>query len=129
MSINNITYLNQFIENRLFIFNNPIVTRFHFNDYIEVSLFLNQLEIDKVYVVTFDFVISWIQYDEDSPVINLSKPILITRNSNPRLISNFITSRIRLACDNYYLDENIIDMLIEQDGPGVIVKYNQINLL
>jgi len=128
MSINNITYLDQFIDNKLFIFNNPIVTRFHFNDYIDVSLFLRDLENDKAYVVTFDFVLSWLQYDEDSPVINLSKPILVTRNSNPRLISNFILNRISLACDNYYLAEEIMDMLIKPDGPGVIVKYNQINL-
>jgi hypothetical protein len=58
MSINNITYLDQFIDNKLFIFNNPIVTRFHFNDYIDVSLFLRDLENDKAYAVTFDFVLS-----------------------------------------------------------------------
>jgi hypothetical protein len=86
------------------------------------------ISLDKVYVLTFDFIISWLQFEEDNPVINLTKPILITRNSNPRLISNFLNSRIKLACDNYYLDENIMEMLIDPDGPGVIFKYNKINL-
>jgi hypothetical protein len=38
---------------------------------------------------------SWFTYEEDSPVISLSKPILITKNSNPRLISNFIKNQVR----------------------------------
>jgi hypothetical protein len=124
MSIKNITYLDQILENRLFIFNNPSIEWLHFSDYIEIKSFLDSLEIDKTYVITFDFIISWLSYDEDSPVINLSKPILITKNSNPRLIADFIKSRIILACDNYYLDDSIID----KDGLGVIVKYDQINL-
>jgi hypothetical protein len=32
------------------------------------------------------------------------------------------------SCDNYYLDESIMDRMIDKDGPGVIVKYNEINL-
>jgi hypothetical protein len=124
MSIKNITYLDQILENRLFIFNNPSIEWLHFSDYIEIKSFLDSLEIDKTYVITFDFIISWLSYDEDSPVINLSKPILITKNSNPRLIADFIKSRIILACENYYLDDSIID----KDGLGVIVKYDQINL-
>jgi hypothetical protein len=71
---------------------------------------------------------SWFIYEEDSPVISLSKPILISKNSNPRLISNFINNQVRLACDNYYLDESKMDMMIDKDGPGVIVKYNEINI-
>jgi hypothetical protein len=90
MSIKNITYLDQILENRLFIFNNLSIEWLHFSDYIEIKSFLDSLEIDKTYVITFDFIISWLSYDEDSPVINLSKPILITKNSNPRLIADFI---------------------------------------
>ena len=128
MSINKITYLQQILPNRLFIFNNPSITRFYFNDYIEITHFLNELEIDKTYVITFDFVISWFLYEEDSPVINLNKPILITRNSNPKLISDFLISNVSLAIDNYYLNEDIMNMLSDPDGPGVIAKYDQINL-
>jgi hypothetical protein len=128
MTISNITYLDQLQTNRLFLFSNPSITRFYFQDYLELKQFLNNLEVDKTYIITFDFIMSWLLFEEDSPVISLSKPILITKNSNPRLISDFIKQQIRLACDNYYLDESIMDMMIDQDGPGIIVKYNQINL-
>jgi hypothetical protein len=70
-------------------------------------------------------------FEEDSPVLNLSKPILVTKNSNPRLISNFIKDRIRLACDTYYLDDTILEMIEcsdNSDKPGVIIKYNEINI-
>jgi len=128
MTIDNITYLDQLHPNKLFVFSNPIISRFYFNDYLEVKHFLNTLEVDKTYVITFEFILSLLLFEEDSPVLILSKPILITKNSNPRIISNFIKNQVRIACDNYYLDENIMDMMIDQDGPGVIVKYNQINL-
>jgi len=98
-------------------------------DLNETSDFLNHLDDNKVYIVTLDFIISWLQYEEDSPVINLSKPILITKDSNPSLISDFIQSRIKLACDNYYLDDDIMDMLIDKNGPGVIIKYSEFRIL
>jgi hypothetical protein len=100
----------------------------YFNDYIEIAQFLSKLEIDKVYVVTFNFIISWLLYKEEGPIINLSKPILITKNSNPRLISKFLKSRIKSFCDSYYLDPNILEMMIQEDGPGVLIKYREITL-
>lgn len=108
MSIKNITYLDTILPNNLFIFNNSSKTRLFFNDYVETTQFLNGLEHDKVYVLTFDLVVSWLLYEEDSPSLNLSKPILVTRNSNPRLIVNFIKDRIRIACNSCYLDDTIV---------------------
>jgi len=131
MTITNITYLDQFYPHNLAIFNNPSINRLYFNDYIEITQFLRSLEPDKIYVLTFDFVVSWLMFEEDSPVLNLSKPILVTKNSNPRLISNFIKDRIRLACDTYYLDDTILEMIEcsdNSDKPGVIIKYNEINI-
>lgn len=87
MSINKITYLSSIYPHGILFFNNPKVTRFYFSDYLDVKLFLNSLKIDKTYVISFDFIVNWLSYDEYSPVITLSKPILITKNSNPRLIS------------------------------------------
>lgn len=128
MSISNITFLEQIIPNNFFISNNSKIHRCVFTDSIDISLFLRELEIDKTYVITFELILSWNQYEEDSPVITLSKPVLITKNSNPRLLSNFVLKQINLACDNYFLDENIMEMLIDADGPGVLIKYNPINL-
>jgi hypothetical protein len=65
-------------------------------------------------------------FEEDSPVLNLFKPILVTRNSNPRLITNFIKDRIILACDTYYLEDTVLEMIEcsdYSDKPGVIIKY------
>jgi hypothetical protein len=95
MSISKITFLHEIIPNDIFILNNPYVNRLYFNDTIEINQFLNELKNDTVYVVTLEFVYSWLLYEEDGPIINLTKPILITKNSNPRVISNFIKNRIK----------------------------------
>jgi len=70
-------------------------------------------------------------YEEDSPVLILSKPILITKNSNPKLIANFIRNRIIIALDRYYLDHTVLEMIECPDypeKPGVIIKYNEISI-
>jgi hypothetical protein len=69
-------------------------------------------------------------YEEDCPIISLSKPILITKNSNSRVISKFIIERVKLACDIHYLDDSILECGSDKnhDGPGVIVNYSKINL-
>jgi hypothetical protein len=131
-SINKITYLDDIYSNEqpeIYYFRNSYINRFYLMDKNEVADFLFNLNNSKIYLITFEFVISWLQYDEDSPVISLSKPILITKDSNPSLISDFILDKIRLACDNYYLDEEIMDMMTKPEGPGVIVKYSEFRLI
>jgi len=127
MSIKNITFLDQIIPHSMFVFNNSPKTRFYFNDYLEVKQFLNSLDPDQVYVITFDFISSLMMYSEDTPVIALSKPILITKNSNHIVISHFLKERINAACNSHFLDESILEMLTIQDGPGVLVNYSKIN--
>jgi hypothetical protein len=58
MSITKITYLDVLLPNRLFLMSNPSITRLYFHDYLEIKQFLNNLEVDKTYVITFDFVMS-----------------------------------------------------------------------
>jgi len=72
-------------------------------------------------------------YDEDTPVISLTKPILINKNSNSKIISEYLNSKIFEACISYYLDESILEfntnnMGNKLDGPGVLVNYSKINL-
>jgi hypothetical protein len=90
MSINRITYLDQFYKTGIFNLQNPDFKNFLFSDWLEVTKILNGLENDTIYVVSFEFILSWETYDEDSPVITLSKPILVTKNSNPKLIAKFL---------------------------------------
>lgn len=128
MSINNITYLKEIYPHGFIFFNTPKISKFLFTDYLEINSFLKNLEDGKSYVVSLEFVITWCYYKDNSPVITLSDPILITKNSNAKLISKFIRTRISIACDNYLIDEDITNMLIQAEGPGVICKYNEINL-
>jgi hypothetical protein len=128
MSINRITFLDQVIPHGMFIFNNPSVDVLHFYDSLDLRIFLNRLKIDKAYVVTFEFVTSLMVYNEETPVLSLSKPILITKNSNPKIISDYLKERIDLAIDIYYLDDSILDSHNNPVGPGIVVNYSEINL-
>ena len=124
MSITKITYSDQF-HNGIIIISDPLIEIFQFNDYIEVTQFLENLKQDKVYVVTFSLVLSFIDGDEENPSIILSKPILICKNSNARIITNFLKNRIQIACNLYYLDES---MIIDDEIFAVVVKHKEINL-
>jgi hypothetical protein len=128
MSLNKITYLDQILENKILIISDPYTDILYFSDSLEIHQFLQRLEKDKVYVLSLEFILSWLTYDEDSPVITLSKPILITRNTNPRTISKFIKERIDLMIDSYFLDDEILQNSGSDDGPGVLLKYREINL-
>jgi hypothetical protein len=122
MTINNITFLETIIPNNMFCSANAVITRFYFTDALEVRKFLESLEIDTVYVVTFDFVYSWLAHDDDCPLITLTKPILLTKNSNPLLIYNYLQTRIGKACDAYFLDEEMIDKLDKKNIYKPLVK-------
>lgn len=128
MSINRITYLSQIIPSKFFVFADFYFYLFYFTDLIEVKQFLETLEIDKVYVLTFELHMSDLIAD-DIPVITLSEPIIITKNSNPILISKFVLNQISLADDKLDLNyDMIIQMRLNKGAPYVLVKYNEINL-
>jgi RNA recognition motif-containing protein len=131
MSISKITYLKDIIPFKYFVWSDYDYTIFYFSDIIEIKLFLKELEIGKAYVVTFELIISESHDDEiNSPVITLSDPILVTKNSNPLIISKFINNQLIQADNNFKLDyELLINM--RNDGksePYILVKYNTINL-
>ena len=95
LSTSNITFLDEFIEteskqNKVYFKSEIYTNRFYFSDSTEIKQLLDDLDNNKCYVVTFQFILSWLQYEEDNPVLVLSKPILISKDSNPSLISNFI---------------------------------------
>jgi hypothetical protein len=130
MSINKITYLQDVIPNKYFVFSEYEHTIFYFSDSLDINLFLRELEIDKVYVVTFELVISEFVDEINPPVITLSKPILITKNSNPLIISKFINNQLIQADNNFNLDyDSLVNMRnAGKSVPYILVKYNQINL-
>lgn len=102
MSITRITYLDQFYTSGIFTIYDPLVNILHFQDYLELTEFLSDLEEDKNYVVTFNLIQPEMDGDDENPSITLSKPILITKNSNPKLISDFLElRRIELQYINF----------------------------
>lgn len=135
-SVNKITYLDEYFDKsqtHIFYARNSKYIKFIYLDSKEIKDFLINLEDDKVYVVTFDLIFSWITYDYGSnPFIILSKPILVTNQSNPLLISNFIHKRIITVSEIYSLDQDFIVNWHKYgeltDGPIVVLKYSQINV-
>ena len=128
MSITNITLLQEILPNEMFISNNSQVESLIYYDNLEIQIFLSKLEIDQAYVVTFEYVMSLLMYDSDGPYINLGKPILITKNSNAKIISDYIKERINLIIDTFYLDDSILNHNNNPDGPVVLMNYCKINL-
>jgi len=102
---------------------------FFWNYFISIKLFLKNLKSDTCYVLTFELFMSEFEDDEDIPVITLSEPILITKNSNPALISKFLINQTILASERFDLDYELIkDMRLDKGAPYIRVKYNQISL-
>ena len=127
-SKNKITYLHEFIDHDICIFNDVYVTIFHFSDSIDVKLFLSELLKDKIYVVNFEFAHSMDLYDSDGPNIMLSKPILINKESSEKLISDFIKNRINELSNRHLLEQLIINSNSSLDFSAVIVRFKEINL-
>jgi hypothetical protein len=129
LSINKITYLEDIIkddQNNIFFFRDVKISRFYFSDLNEVNDFLINLDYDKSYIVTFDLILNWLNYELGEPSIILGKPILVSKDSNSKLISDFINEKVQIACDSYSLDENLFNKNL--DGPGILVRYREINL-
>jgi hypothetical protein len=127
MTISKINYLDEFIQNTMFISNNSKIHILNFWHSLEWKQFLNNLEGEQVYVVTFEFVFSFMYHNDDEPTLILGKPILLTRNSNPRILSDYLKERINIVNESYCLDDTILNSS-NTDGPGVIVNYSKINI-
>jgi hypothetical protein len=104
------------------------MTNFNYTDKLEVSKFLETLESGKVYVVTFEFVYSFDLYDEDRPTINLTRPNLVTKNSNPELISKILQKLINITCETSHLNDLINEESNTLEKGGIIEKHTEINL-
>jgi hypothetical protein len=116
--------LDQFYPNGIFLYSEPKIEILTILDVIEISDFLVNLK-SKIYVVSFEFITNIDTYDVDLPNLILSKPVLITTNSNPDLLMKFLRAKIELAFKTFYLDEDLIEKL---SNSGVLIKYKPINL-
>jgi len=79
LSINKITLFEDIIEedqNSIFFIRDPSIT-FLFDRNIDngVNYFLDNLDYNKTYIVTFDLIFDWLSSELGDPSIILSKPI------------------------------------------------------
>lgn len=65
-------------------------------DHESISKFLNQLNDDKIYATPVEFVQNYQTYDiyNPFPKVLLSDPIVITKTSDPEVISKFIIGQL-----------------------------------
>jgi len=104
---------------------NSSISWFSFFDLNEISDFLDNLEYNKTYIISFDLIFDFLSYEVGDPSIILTKPILINKETNPKLISNFLNERVKTSCYSYDLD---VSCLKDNEGPGILVRYKEINL-
>lgn len=99
----NVTYLSEQVANKKLF----KIGYYHFFKIPNLELgglkdFLQILDFNKAYVVLP--LLASEQTIGEGPILSLSKQLLVTRNSNPVIISNFLFTQIELACMNYGMD-------------------------
>lgn len=87
---------------------------------------LKKLNIDDNYVVTIDFTTATgLLFGGDAPVISLSRPILINRNSNASIISEHINSKLEFMVDIFF---NLDDSILCESDSVLILNFTKIIL-
>jgi hypothetical protein len=80
--------------------------------------FLQLLDFNKAYIVLP--ILATEETRGDGPILSLSKQILVTRDSNPITISDFLFNQMEIACMNYGI-ENLHNFII-------VLKFRPISL-
>lgn len=129
LSVNKITFLDEFYwywknEINIFYFSQAKYIRLYMVNDSEVIDFLSNLEDNKSYIIELNLVIDWDAFDMGDPALILSKPILVSKESNSRLLTEFINNRIISSCSMYsiHLEEQVLEKV------GVLLKYKEIKL-
>jgi hypothetical protein len=124
LSINKITYLEDILNEKenyhlnIFFLRKPNLLWLSFSDYKEIMNLLCLLDHNKAYIVTFDLILDQSGYQLGDPSIILGSPILISKDSNPWLISKYLSSKVVKSCNSYDLND--------QTEVSILVKYREI---
>jgi hypothetical protein len=115
----NVTFLSEQVANKKLF----RIGYYHFFKIPQLEIgnlkdFFQLLDFNKAYVVLP--LIAGEQTIGDGPILSLSKQILVTRDSNPVTICNFLNAQIELACMNYGIDS--------LDKFTVVFKFRPISL-
>jgi hypothetical protein len=102
-SKDNITFLTEMVNNKKLF----KIGYYHFFKIPQLKLetlkdFLQLLDYNKAYIVLP--ILATAEIEGGGPILSLSKQILVTRDSNPITMSNFLLKQIELACMNYGID-------------------------
>jgi len=133
----NITFLNDILvsKDQYKIFKNGYFHYFRLDevidlinvpkvDYTKIRDFLEILDPDKAYIV-YPLLLSSPKLDNISPVIKLSKPILVSRDSDHTLLISFILKQIKILLFNYEIED--IQGLITLKYKPIIIKNVYLN--
>lgn len=99
----NITFLTDQVSNKKLF----KIGYYHFFKIAQLELgilkdFFQLLDFNKAYIILP--ILATEETRGDGPILSLSKQILVTRDSNPITISNFLFKQIELACMNYGIE-------------------------
>lgn len=124
MSITTITYLDLFLPDRIITFSEPSTTLLFNNNVKTIIDWLESLTRNKCYAVIIHIPLDFMVDNEDEyPQIHLSKPFVVTKNSNPFLLHGYFdekTSEIGSLLDVVRLEN-------EGEVP-LVINYKEINL-
>lgn len=126
LSLTKITFLNDILNdqeiNRLDIIciRKADFIWFNFSDFKDIMNLLSLFEDNKAYIVTFDLIIDQSGYESGDPSLLLGLPILVNKNSNPWLISRYLTEQVVKAINSYNLESNT--------ELAILVKHKEIRI-
>jgi hypothetical protein len=100
----NISFLSDQVTNK----NLFQIGYYHYFKILKLELgilkdFLQILDFNKAYIVLP--ILASATTSGEGPILSLSKQFLVTRDSDPVTISNFLFKQIEIACMNYGIDE------------------------
>jgi len=128
-STNNITFLNEIKTSNIKLFKTGFYHYFRLDDindfiypakfdYTRIRDFLEVLDPDKDYIV-YPLLMSSSKSDNTSPVIHLSSPILVSRDSKYKLLINFFIKQTNDLLYQYEI-ENIQGFVALKYRPFII---------
>lgn len=120
LSVTTITFLEDLLNEDhnysfdIIYFRNPNFIWLKFGDFQEIMDFLTLLESDKAYIANFELIFDQNGFEFGEPTINLGSPILISKDSNPWLISDYLKSKIVKSSNSFDLnDQNEVSILVK----------------
>lgn len=119
-TVNTITFLDQIIDNKLL--NQHYI--FKYFDNLSIWLFLNSLDENKIYCIYPELINLEYKY-ELNPVLKLSNPFLVCKDSNEVIIYKFIINQIDKSINLYNISDPI-SWVDNHDKLNIIFRFHEV---